>query len=81
MGQALACSGRLISPVQLSAVNCPCNAQTADGHGPEPRPAVELPIWRLNASLNRRWPAKLVSQSTVCRRYVQMVGHQSGFLP
>src|ERR1035437_3742367 len=25
------------------------NAQTADVHGPGPRPAVELPIWRLNA--------------------------------
>jgi hypothetical protein len=50
------------------------NAQTADVHGPGPRPAVELPILRLNASLNRRWPAGLVSQSTVCRRYVQMLG-------
>jgi len=37
------------------------NAQTADVRGPEPRPAVELPIWRLNASLNRRWPTGLVA--------------------
>jgi hypothetical protein len=33
------------------------NAQTADVRGPEPRSAVELPIWRLNALASGRFAA------------------------
>src|ERR1017187_6129060 len=48
------------------------NAQTADVHGPGPRPAVELPIWRLNALAPRP-----VRKPVTCRRADDSTGTSS----